>query len=357
MRSDISAGHGAPVDAGRDPTRAAALARLAAVAHPEAATAPSPAAPPPAPPSIATPAEPSSRPSATPIAPWAVPDPDGQRPERIPPDEVDLSAWADPPWWRRIRWAPDRIAGIALVVLVLGLGAFSVHRLLSTVPEVAPVPELPLATPGVTVSADGSAAPAETAPTEASGVVGAAAASPTPAADAEIVVSVVGMVARSGLVTLPPGSRVADALDRAGGVLDGGDRDGLNLARKVEDGEQILVGVAPGPEGPAGPRSAILGPGSDAPNPTGGGAPSAAGAGGSTGSGASGGSGGEPGLVNLNTADVAALDELPGVGPVTAGAILSWRTANGPFANVDQLAEVDGIGPATLAKLRPLVTV
>ena len=165
------------------------------------------------------------------------------------------------------------------------------------------------------------------------------------------------MVARSGLVTLPPGSRVADALDRAGGVLDGGDRDGLNLARKVEDGEQILVGVAPGPEGPAGPRSAILGPGSDAPNPTGGGAPSAAGAGGSTGSGASGGSGGEPGLVNLNTADVAALDELPGVGPVTAGAILSWRTANGPFANVDQLAEVDGIGPATLAKLRPLVTV
>ena len=61
--------------------------------------------------------------------------------------------------------------------------------------------------------------------------------------------------------------------------------------------------------------------------------------------------------MNLNTADAAALDELPGVGPVTAAAILSWRSAHGPFTAVDQLAEVDGIGPATLARLRPLVTV
>ncbi|MBM7231848.1 helix-hairpin-helix domain-containing protein, partial [Dietzia cinnamea] len=63
------------------------------------------------------------------------------------------------------------------------------------------------------------------------------------------------------------------------------------------------------------------------------------------------------GPVDLNTADAAALESLPGVGPVTAAAILAWRSANGVFTSVDQLVEVDGIGPATLAKLRPLVTV
>ena len=276
-------------------------------------------------------------------APWAVSDPDGERPERLAPPEPDLAAWADPPWWRRIRWAPDRIGGVVLVVLVVALGAFSVHRLLSTVPEGAPVPELPLATPGVTVSA-GQDPAQETTDTNS-------APAPDQAVEDElVVVSVVGMVGRSGLVTLAPGARVADALDHAGGVLDGGDRDGLNLARKVADGEQILVGVAPGPDGPRGPRSDIVGPGqgpAGAPGPA------------STAEGAAAPGTGEQagGLVNINTADAAGLESLPGVGPVTASSILAWRAANGAFGSVDQLAEVDGIGPATLARLRPLVTV
>lgn len=378
MRSDTRARPAATVDAGRDPTRAAALQRLASatedppepVAAPHRAEAASATEPPAASPGVAAPAA-AARPDSPgdtspgasqsvasptpgsptpqpllPTAPWAVPDPAGERPERRAPAETDLAAWEDPPWWRRIRWAPDRLAGVALVVLVVALGAFSVHRLLSTVPDGAPVPELPLATPGVT-------APAGQTPAENNARATTEPDTP-PAADRaveeELVVSVVGMVGRSGLVTLAPGARVADALDQAGGVLDGGDRDGLNLARKLVDGEQILVGVAPGPDGPRGPRSDIVGPGPDPSGSPGAGAPVEGGA--VPGAGDQGG-----GLVNLNTADAAALDALPGVGPVTASSILAWRAANGAFGSVDQLAEVDGIGPATLARLRPLVTV
>ena len=331
-------------DPTRDPARAAALRRLGAV------TASSDRAEP------ATSegsveregtADAVNHASPAPRAvPWADVDPDGRRPERVPPADPDPGAWADPPWWRRVRWAPDRLAGIALVVLVLALGAFSVHRLLAAVPASPAVPDLPLATPGEAVPDEG---PAAASPTSASSPdVGA-----TDGAT-ELVVSVVGLVGRSGLVTVTPGARVADALDGAGGVLEGGDRDGLNLARKVVDGEQILVGVAPGPDGPRGPRSGIVG--ADAGQGAGGTAdgsapapPAVAAAPGSSPAGAA--------PVNLNTADAAALDTLPGVGPVTASAILSWRATNGSFASVDQLAEVDGIGPATLSRLRPLVTV
>lgn len=357
MRSDTRARPTAPVDAGRDPARAAALQRLAAAsvltqavtADPTQAVASQPtqavtADPLAADVSPVPPSSPHPSPqSAVPPASWAAADPDGQRPERVVPSEPDLTAWADPPWWRRIRWAPDRLAGVTLVVLVVALGAFSVHRLLSTVPEGAPVPELPLATPGVTVTA-GDAPSSEATDTS----------SPQPAdqavEDELVVVAVVGMVGRSGLVTLAPGARVADALDHAGGVLDGGDRDGLNLARKVVDGEQILVGVAPGPDGPQGPRSDIVGPGPEPSEPPG----AAAGGGVAPGPGDQAGAGG---LVDLNAADAAALEALPGVGPVTAASILSWRAANGSFSSVDQLVEVNGVGPATLARLRPLVTV
>ncbi|MDV8000684.1 helix-hairpin-helix domain-containing protein [Rhodococcus sp. IEGM 1408] len=330
----------------RDPARAAALHRLSG------ATA---AASVPADPGATATASAPPVPTAHPV-PWADADPDGRRPERVPPADPDPLAWADPPWWRRVRWAPDRVAGIALVVLVLALGAFSVHRLLSAVPVGPPVPDLPLATPGESVPAAGSTAPGASA-------VPVTGEPPSDQTAAEhLVVSVIGLVGRSGLVTVAPGARVADALDSAGGVLEGGDRDGLNLARKVVDGEQILVGLAPGPDGPRGPRSGIVGadpgppvagaPNAAAPNAAAPNAGAPAAAPGAPGAPAAGG-----GLVNLNSADAATLDTLPGVGPVTAAAILSWRAANGSFASVDQLAEVDGIGPATLARLRPLVMV
>ena len=147
---------------------------------------------------------------------------------------------------------------------------------------------------------------------------------------AEVVVDVAGRVRRPGIAVLPPGSRVVDALEAAGGARRGVDLSALNLARLLVDGEQILVGVPPVP-GVAG----TLGAGS---------------------SGASGGTGSPTSLVNLNTADEAALDTLPGVGPVTAAAILSWRAEHGGFTAVEELLEVDGIGEATLADLAPLVT-
>lgn len=153
-------------------------------------------------------------------------------------------------------------------------------------------------------------------------------------ASGEVVVHVDGEVQRPGVVVLPAGSRVADAVDAAGGALPDVDLAGVNLARPLVDGEQVLVGIDPPPGSSAGA------PGSTA------GAP-----------GAAGGTPGAAGAVNLNTADLATLDTLPGVGPVTAQSILDWREANGGFTSVDELVEVDGIGEATLARIAPHVTV
>lgn len=169
-------------------------------------------------------------------------------------------------------------------------------------------------------------------------------ASPKPAPDQPVIVSVVGLVRRPGLVTLAPGARIADALEAAGGAVDGADLIGLNMARRLSDGEQIIVGIAPAPGQPATMGSSTSGAADGAaaaPSGTVPAEPTRA--------------AGEP--VNLNTATVEQLDTLPGVGPVTAAAIVAWRDANGAFTSVDQLGEVDGIGPARLAKLRDLVHV
>lgn len=141
----------------------------------------------------------------------------------------------------------------------------------------------------------------------------------------QVVVDVAGKVRRPGIVQLPAGSRVVDALEAAGGPRRGVDLTGLNLARVLTDGEQVVVGL-PGPAGPA----AVAAPGS---------AP----AGGT--------------LVNLNTATQAELETLPGVGPVTAGSILEWRAEHGAFSSVDELLEISGIGDATLAEIAPHVTI
>ncbi len=159
---------------------------------------------------------------------------------------------------------------------------------------------------------------------------------PTSSTPSELVVSVVGMVHRPGLVRVTPATRVGEAIDAAGGARPGADLLGLNLAQPVRDGDQILVGYA----GPAGRRvgSAVIAASGGAPGPGGPGPGASAPA--------------TDGVVDINTADAAALEKLPGVGPVTAKAIVDYRTANGRFASVDDLAKVDGIGPAKLAKLR-----
>jgi competence protein ComEA len=149
------------------------------------------------------------------------------------------------------------------------------------------------------------------------------------AADAEpavVVVDVAGKVRRPGIVSLPLGSRVHDALDAAGGARKGVDLTSLNLARVLVDGEQILVGVSP--------VGGIAAPAASVPGATGASGP----------------------MVNVNTAAQAELEELPGIGPVTATSILQWRADNGPFTSVDELLEVSGIGEATLAEIAPFVT-
>ncbi|MFJ4537822.1 helix-hairpin-helix domain-containing protein [Streptomyces tibetensis] len=153
----------------------------------------------------------------------------------------------------------------------------------------------------------------------------------------EIVVDVGGKVREPGIHRLPPGSRVADALHAAGGVKPGTNTDGLNRARFLVDGEQVIVG---GPAPAGGP-----GVGGTAP-----GGPAGAAAGG-----AAGGAAAPAAPVSLNTATADQLDTLPGVGPVLAQHIIDYRTQHGGFRSVDELREVNGIGDRRFADLRALV--
>ncbi len=143
----------------------------------------------------------------------------------------------------------------------------------------------------------------------------------SPSPSGELVVDVVGKVKHPGIVTLPAGSRVHEAVAEAGGVRGRVDTSALNMARVLADGEQIIVG-APAPSAPGG-----------------GAAPTATGA-----------------RISLATATLEQLDTLPGIGPVTAQAILDHRAEHGPFRSVDDLLDVRGIGEATLADLRDQVT-
>ena len=157
-----------------------------------------------------------------------------------------------------------------------------------------------------------------------------------------LVVDVIGHVARPGVVTVGDGSRVVDVLAAAGGALPGADLQRLNLARPVVDGEQVFV-PKPGETPPiliGGLGGSMAGSG---PSPPGGAA---------TGSGTA-----SIPLVDLNTATLAALDTLPGVGPVLAQRILDWRAQHGRFTSVDELGEVSGIGDKLLEQIRPKVTV
>ncbi len=149
-----------------------------------------------------------------------------------------------------------------------------------------------------------------------------------PQPEGEVVVDVAGAVGRPGLVRLIAGARVADALAAAGGPSADAALAGVNQARVLADGEQVRVPRV-GEPAPAPPPPAASGAGSAAPA--------------------------DP--VDLNRATPADLDALPGVGPATASAIVTWRDENGGFHRVDDLLEVPGIGPAKLERLRPHVRV
>lgn len=151
-------------------------------------------------------------------------------------------------------------------------------------------------------------------------------------APSTLLVHVAGAVVMPGVHEIPAGSRVMDAIEAAGGLAPTADGARINLAAPVADGERVYVPVD----------------GEDPP-------PAVVGGGTASGSGAS--DGASAGPVNLNTADAAALDSLPGVGPATAAAILEHRDRIGGFSAVEQLLDVRGIGEAKLEQLRPLVTV
>jgi len=211
---------------------------------------------------------------------------------------------------RAMRWDPGRAGARSLWLAGLAAALLLVVWTWLDRPVVEPAP-------AERSGSESSSAPAE----PATSTVGEVAETSAP-----VVVSVVGLVVRPGLVTLPSGSRVAAAIDGAGGLLPGADPASVNLAAVVTDGQQIAVGV---------PGTSAAG---DA--PTGSAAGTAAG-----------------GLVDLNTAGVSELDALPGIGPVLAQRIVDHRAREGPFTSVDQLDDVPGIGATTAAELAGLVTV
>lgn len=160
------------------------------------------------------------------------------------------------------------------------------------------------------------------------------------AAPAAIYVHVGGEVVRPGVVQLTEGARVFDAVEAAGGLTEAASAESVNLARQVQDGEQIT----------------ILGADEAAAQAASGAASSAGAASAGTTSSASSATA-SGGLVNINTADAAALVTLPGIGEKTAQKIIDDREANGPFSSVDDLTRVSGIGDKKLEAVRDLICV
>ncbi|MCA6091449.1 ComEA family DNA-binding protein [Streptomyces sp. SCA3-4] len=253
------------------------------------------------------------------------------------------------PLWVQLRCGiePKTLAALALV-LVAAVVLAGYHFWAGRPQTVrAPVREGPAA---MAPAADRSAA-ARAAPPPGTGEGPAPAPDATAAASAGVrgvVVDVAGKVLHPGIQQLPPGSRVADALAAAGGVRPGVDTAGLNRARVLSDGEQILVGVA----GSGGPGATVGGPGA----PGGNGSPGGnGGAGRDSGPGAAGAGKAPGGPVSLNSATLEQLDALPGVGPVLAQHILDYRTRHGGFRSVADLRKVNGIGARRFTDLKPLV--
>ena len=218
------------------------------------------------------------------------------------------------------------LAGGGAVLAVGVLIAVGLAFLRSSSPP--PRLTLPRAEPG--------SAPVDGTTVGPSGAVpGASSPSVASAPPVTVTVHVAGQVASPGVYAIPAGGRVADAVVAAGGTSAEADLEQLNLAARVADGERILV-----PKKGEPPAAVVAG----APP-----APGGAGAGAAKGTPA--------GLIDLNTATAEQLESLPGVGPATSKAILSYRAGHGRFRSVTELLEVPGIGPAKLEALRPMVRV
>jgi competence protein ComEA len=227
-------------------------------------------------------------------------------PDHLPAQPRTPAASAEPPGEElaasrglRGRWGIELPAGVGLVavavIAVVGALAWGWYARAKPVslaaPIVAATPILPTVAPSATAAA-------------------------------ELVVDVTGRVGRPGIVRLPEGSRVVDAIRAAGGARQRRDLRSVNLARVLVDGEQIVVGGSA--------AAAAAAPAGTAPAPA---------------------------VVDLNTADATALDTLPGIGPVLAQRIVDYRTQHGRFTDITELEDVSGIGDATFADLRDLVRV
>lgn len=241
----------------------------------------------------------------------------GPEPGRAAADRLEALRDRLPPWLRAT-CALHRRGVVALAALLALAVALALQHHLEARPRPVAPPD-GVTGSGVTGAGVTGAEPSPFRPRPA-GASGPTTAPP-------IVVDVGGKVRDPGVHSLPAGSRVADALRAAGGVRPGADTDGLNRARFLVDGEQLLVGVDP----PPGAAPPVPGPASAA------------------------GAAGPAAPVSLNTATVEQLDALPGVGPVLAQHIVDHRTSSGGFRSVEELREVNGIGDRRFADLRDLV--
>ncbi|WP_454810906.1 helix-hairpin-helix domain-containing protein [Paenarthrobacter nitroguajacolicus] len=217
----------------------------------------------------------------------------------------------------RTRWrTPWRVAALLAVV---GVAIIAWHLWQSAVgqPTTEPLTSSSSAGPGM----PGTSESPQSEASEAGG---------------SVLVHVAGAVQKPGVVSLPVGSRVFQAIEAAGGAVSNAELNGLNLAEVVSDGAKIQVPVV-----------------GEVPQP----APVAGSSGGAGGSAGAAGPAAAEAKVNINTASLEELGTLPRVGPVTAQGIIDWRKEHGPFASVDELDAVDGIGPKLMESLKDLVTV
>lgn len=250
-------------------------------------------------------------------------------------DLVRLACSTDPdePVRRPRRAAVAPRAAILLGAVLIGLALLLALRTVLAAPG-GPAAAGPVTSAGA--SGSGGSTIAASALAEPGGGPGSAAAHSSaelvsgPSGTGGLLVHVAGAVGAPGVVSLPEGARVVDAIEAAGGAREDADTDQLNLARPVVDGEQVRVPVV----------GEVLEAASPGPQAS---------------STASGGSGAGP--INVNTATASELEALPGIGPALAERIVSHREANGPFKSLDDLTDVPGIGKAKLEALRTEATV